>query len=163
MLQIVHLQHAMFVKLVFVALFDLYRAALRQGMLSSFRYTVCASGGTLFYAKKCGKSVKGTPLKTPFYGGAQNRLVILHNGTPSKKTSCVCPARTLLHISSTVSSFASGCLLRRSSLQDTCKTRHTTAKAEFFSENRRSVRAGQTIRLFRSARAVNRSYADHLL
>ena len=30
-------------------------------------------------------------------------------------------------------------------------------------DNRRSVRAGQTLRLFRFPRAVNKSYADHLL
>ena len=88
----------------------------------------CASGGALC-THKVRKGVKGTPLKTPCYGGIE-QMHISHNGTPSKKTSCVCPARTLLHISSAVSSFASGCLNRRSSLQDTCKTRHTNKKAE---------------------------------
>ena len=86
-----------------------------------------------FTQKSVEKALRGHPLK-PHFTKAGNRLVISCNGTPSKKTSCVCPARTLLHIFLAVSAFASGCLLRRSSLQDTCKTRHTNQKAEVHHE-----------------------------
>ena len=145
---------------------------LSLGLISSvpLRGRVCCNrNDTLFVPPaehfvrtKCSKALRGHPLK-PHFTRAGNRLVISHNGTPSKKTSGVCPARTLLHIFLAVSAFASGCLHRRSSLQDTRKTRHTTEKAELFGENRRSVRAGQTLRHFRFPRAANRSYADHLL
>ena len=84
-----------------------------------------------FTQKSVEKALRGYPLK-PHFTGVGNRLVISHNGTPSKKTSCVCPARTLLHSSLFLSAFASGCLHRRSSLQDNCKTRHSTGKAENF-------------------------------
>ena len=84
-----------------------------------------------FTQKSVEKALRGHPLK-PHFTRVGNRLVISCNGTPSKKTSCVCPARTLLHSSLFLSAFASGCLHRRSSLQDNCKTRHSTGKAENF-------------------------------
>ena len=115
-----------------------------------------------FVRTKCAKALRGHPLK-PHFTGAENRLKNFHNGTPSKKTSCVCPARTLLHSSLFLSAFASGCLMRRSSLQDAAKQGTPQKRQRFFSENRASVRARQTLRLFRSARAVNRWYEDHLL
>ena len=67
---------------VFIALFGVSRAALRQSKLPSYRESVCVSDGTLLSAQKCGKSVKGTPLKIPVvYGGLELARLICFRHT----------------------------------------------------------------------------------
>ena len=115
-----------------------------------------------FVRTKCAKALRGHPLK-PHFTRVGNRLVISHNGTPSKKTFCVCPARTLLHILLAVSAFVSGAIFGAAAHRTPAKQGTPIKRQKTAVDNRRSVRARQTLRLFRSPRAANRSYADHLL
>ena len=56
-----------------------------------------------------------------------------------------------------------GALTGAATYRTTAKQGTPQERQKISAKNRRSVRAGQTLRLFRFSRAVNRSYADHLL
>ena len=115
-----------------------------------------------FVRTKCSKALRGHPLKSPCYGGIE-QMHISHNGTPSKKHPAFAPlARSCIFyrwfLPLLRGAFFGAAAYRTPAKQGTPQERQSIS-----TDCRRSVRAGQTLRLFRSARAVNRWYEDHLL
>ena len=116
-----------------------------------------------FTQKSVEKALRGHPLKPHFTGGFGIGSLLLITAHPRRKHPAFAPlARYCMQICFFLP-LLRGAFLVAAAYRTPAKQGTPIKRHKFAGENCRSVRAGQTIRLFRSARALYRIPAEHWL
>ena len=134
----------------------------RQGELQFFD-TLFMPPAAHFVRTKCAKALRGHPLKSPCYGGFGTGSLFFISARPRRKHPAFAPlARYCIQICFFLP-LLRGAFLVAAAYRTPAKQGTPIKRQKSTMKYRRSVRAGQTLRLFRAPRAANRSYADRSL